>query len=544
MPHIFISYRRTDSEVIAGRIYDRLSHRAAFGAEQVFKDVDDIPFGVDFRDHIDRAVATNDAILVIIGPQWLAVTDKQGHRRLDDPKDFVRIEVETALKRGNLVVPVLVNDARMPDAADLPPALEPLAYRNAAKVRNDPDFHRDMDRLIADLKHSFRHQEKTGAFASTSPTRQIRRAGWALGALVGLVLLAVIALAAAGIGPFGGDDDDTATPEREDIPTQIAAADDTATPEPTATERPTAEATAAAAAQPTDTPLPTQEPTDTPTPAPTNTPVPSATFTDTPSPTLIPAGTRNRDWAPRIEEKNGLDMAYVPGGCFKMGSDTHEDETPVHEVCLSPFWIGRTEVTNAQYRACVEQGGCTPPEKENRRYYDDPNFDDYPVVFVTWDDAMNFARWWGGALPTEARWEYAARGPEGWTYPWGNGFTGTQVNFCDTNCPLNARDRDHDDGFAEHAPANALPVGASWVGALNMAGNVWEWLDDQYASNHYGSLEAGVLDPPGPFAGAGPVIRGGSYLSDQDLMRAAYRAFDEPETAVEYYGFRVILPGE
>jgi hypothetical protein len=147
---IFISYRRQDSMHQTGRIYDRLEAR--FGAEAVFKDVDSIPLGVDFRTVLANEVPRCDVVLVVIGDQWLNVVDAAGKRRLDDPGDFVRIEIELALARGVPVIPLLVGKAGMPSDQQLPPSLKPLAFRNATVIRPDPDFRRDMDRLIAVLE--------------------------------------------------------------------------------------------------------------------------------------------------------------------------------------------------------------------------------------------------------------------------------------------------------------------------------------------------------------------------------------------------------
>jgi tetratricopeptide (TPR) repeat protein len=142
---VFISYRREDSIAIAGRIRDHLSN--AFGSDNVYFDIDTIPFGVDFRQHIDKMVADCDAVLVLIGRRYLEVTDETGARRLDNPSDFVRLEVEAALRRGIPVVPILVDGASMPKEAQLPGAMIELAYRNGTAVRYDPDFHGDMNRL-------------------------------------------------------------------------------------------------------------------------------------------------------------------------------------------------------------------------------------------------------------------------------------------------------------------------------------------------------------------------------------------------------------
>ena len=150
---IFISYRRSDSITEAGRIYDRLV--SAFGSEYIFKDVDNIPYGADFVDYLDQAVGQCDVFLPLIGPTWLGTTDANGNRRLDDPHDFVRIEIASALRRDILVVPLLLNGALMPGLSDLPADLQALARRNAAQVRHDPDFHNDMGRLITKLEEYF-----------------------------------------------------------------------------------------------------------------------------------------------------------------------------------------------------------------------------------------------------------------------------------------------------------------------------------------------------------------------------------------------------
>ena len=151
---IFISYRRQDSADVTGRIYDRLIQR--FDREQVFKDVDSIPLGVDFRAHLGDVVGRCNLLLAIIGPQWLNVGGPNG-RRLDDAGDFVRIEIEAALARNIPVIPLLVGGAELPSERELPPSLAAITFRNGIAVRPDPDFHRDMDRLIAGLEL---HQRK------------------------------------------------------------------------------------------------------------------------------------------------------------------------------------------------------------------------------------------------------------------------------------------------------------------------------------------------------------------------------------------------
>jgi hypothetical protein len=145
--NIFISYRRADSADVTGRIYDRLT--GYFGKAAVFKDVDSIPLGIDFKEHLKEAVRKCRIFLVVIGDRWLEAPGSMQENRLLDPVDFVRIEIESALEQGIVIIPLLVRGASMPSEEKLPPSLRKLIYRNGIPIRSDPDFHRDMDRLIA-----------------------------------------------------------------------------------------------------------------------------------------------------------------------------------------------------------------------------------------------------------------------------------------------------------------------------------------------------------------------------------------------------------
>ena len=147
-PSILISYRRADSGDVAGRIYDRLV--AHYSRETVFKDVDSIPLGIDFRKHLSESVGACQVLLAVIGRNW--IESRGSEKRLDDPHDFVRIEIETALDRRIPIVPLLVQAAPMPNEEDLPPSLRPPAYYNAISIRPDPDFHQDMTRLIKGIE--------------------------------------------------------------------------------------------------------------------------------------------------------------------------------------------------------------------------------------------------------------------------------------------------------------------------------------------------------------------------------------------------------
>jgi hypothetical protein len=150
MTQIFISYRHHDTAFVADLLCDKLKQH--FGRDSVFLDVDNIPFGVDFRKHIGDEVGRCDALLVVIGEQWVRAVDGQGNRRIDDPADYVRIEIEAALRRDIIVIPVLVEDTVMPSEADLPPSIQQLAYRNVARIRAGRDRHQQVELLIQDVE--------------------------------------------------------------------------------------------------------------------------------------------------------------------------------------------------------------------------------------------------------------------------------------------------------------------------------------------------------------------------------------------------------
>lgn len=248
MPKIFISYRRADSQTIAGRIYDRLV--AEYGKRNVFKDVDDIPPGRDFRTVIRSAVTWCDVMLVIVGPKWLDVRDSSGSRRIDNPRDYVRLELEAGLRSDRLLVmPVLVHHAEAPDPADLPETLRQFAFRNAVSIEEDPNFHRDMERLIDSLNQFSRPQ---------SP----RRKSLAIGSLLIAVLLTAALIAYSVLRPDDEDQHGGIGP----TPTLTVTATDAPTITPT--DLPTATATLTSTATPTDLPTATVTPTSTPQPTP------------------------------------------------------------------------------------------------------------------------------------------------------------------------------------------------------------------------------------------------------------------------------------
>jgi formylglycine-generating enzyme required for sulfatase activity len=244
------------------------------------------------------------------------------------------------------------------------------------------------------------------------------------------------------------------------------------------------------------------------------------------------AGSPNADWTPVEQEFNGVPFVYVPAGCFMMGSEGYADEAPVHEICLDAFWISKTEITNAQYAACVEVGVCTGPgqvDSYNRdEYYGNADFANYPVLYVDWFQALAYAQWLGGTLPTEAQWEYAARGTEGFTYPWGESEPSTAlVNY--------------DFEVGDTSLVGSYPKGASWVGAVDMAGNAREWTSSLYRDYPYDPDDGReLLDAT---IDATRVIRGSTYQSGYASdLRGAVRYDTEPDDTSVVTGIRVVLP--
>jgi formylglycine-generating enzyme required for sulfatase activity len=244
-----------------------------------------------------------------------------------------------------------------------------------------------------------------------------------------------------------------------------------------------------------------------------------------------------------IKDDFGIAMVFVPEGPFSLGSVNGDpDEKPVVEIYLKSFYIDQFEVSNASYKECVDQGICTLPRQNNSRmrleYYGAPEFANYPVLYVSWNDAATYCEWRGARLPSEAEWEKAARGPDGWLYPWGNVFEEGRANYCGGSefCP-----GDPDDGYQDTAPVDAFARGLSPYGAYQMAGNVNEWVADWYDKNYYRSLEEGAENPLGPEQGQERGIRGGSFGLNTEKIRTTNRGSAIPSQTSEYDGFRCAL---
>lgn len=292
----------------------------------------------------------------------------------------------------------------------------------------------------------------------------------------------------------------------------------------------------------TTTPLPTQPHPATVPPA---TPAPTALPPTSPLPTVTPTETPP---AERTSPVDGMPQVYVPAGTVRMGGlDVHSDdpdEHPAHTVSLDAFWIDQLEVTNAMYMLCVQDEGCTPPLDwaSDRRfsYFNNEEFKDYPVVHVTWGQASAYCDWAERRLPTEAEWERAARGDDFRNYPWGDEPpSGVYANF---NRLVNDTSR-----------VGSYAAGASPFGALDMAGNVWEWVADLYGVGYY--RVSPEHNPTGPDENSTNrhVIRGGSFQDEWINLRVSKRGaalgpapnapFDAPNRIGEHsskIGFRCV----
>jgi formylglycine-generating enzyme required for sulfatase activity len=276
-----------------------------------------------------------------------------------------------------------------------------------------------------------------------------------------------------------------------------------------------------------ETPTPTSIPTPTPAPVkvvPTPTPVPAPpTPTPRPTPTPAPTPAPEETAAPTAPPVTDI-MIEIPAGPFAMGSDAGDpDEAPAHEVDLPAFEIDKFEVTNADFAQFVEATGYqTDAEKaeSSKNWRDDAEGkDNHPVVRVSWNDAVAYCEWVGKRLPTEAEWEKAARGTDGWMYPWGDEWDPSKANVKDT-------------GLRGTAAVGSFGAGASPYGVEDMAGNVWEWTADWYEPYPGSDYQSDY------FGQKFKVVRGGGWFEMEDAVRTTNRDLTSDTAANDDLGFR------
>lgn len=224
----------------------------------------------------------------------------------------------------------------------------------------------------------------------------------------------------------------------------------------------------------------------------------------------------NDDWVPYTRVFNDVEMALVPASCFTMGEiNRNINEQPEHTVCFEePFWIDIFEVTNEQ----LGESTCLETSSDPQQ----------PRICVSWVEADAHCAARASRLPTEAEWEYAARGPDGLSYPWGEVFASENAVYQGNN------------RLGQPSIVGSRPGGASWVGALDMSGNVWEWVNDWYSRTYYDVSPE--VNPQGPTAGEDKVVRGGSWDFDEDNLRLTNRFWESPDSRFLNYGFRCAAP--
>ena len=473
MAKIFLSYRREDSRGVAGRIYDRLC--GYFGRDAVFFDVDSVPPGVDFPEYIESVLSHCDVFLAVIGPDWAGQINTG--RRIDNPEDWVRIEIEAALKQDLRVIPVLIDHTGMPSKADLPPSLVPLVRRNAVRVDQEQDFHHHVDRLIRGIEFHL------GRAPSAAPTRDRPREAAAQAAVpqpppplpdrersnsIGMTLVRI----EPGSFLMGSTKEQIDHLMRLFPESKREWFDDEQPQHHVEITRPYL--------------LGIHQ-------------VTVGQFRR-----FVEASHH------RTEAEEGGKGSYVwdakkraweldPAKNWRNPGFSQTDDHPV--VCVSH---------NDAVAFC--QWLSTKEKKEGRMY----------------------------RLPGEAEWEYACRAgtnalfvisndPEDVVKIGNVADASAKQKFPDWNCVKG------NDGFVYTAPVGSLAPNA-W-GLYDMTGNVWEWCADWYDEKYYASSPP--ADPPGVAEASYRVFRGGSWCYDAWGCRPAYRSRHVPESRFYNLGFRV-----
>ena len=520
MGGIFISYRRGDTEGQARALSIELANHVGEGS--VFMDVDSIALGRDFRQSLHESLKSCDALLALIGPSWLDSEDAAGRRRLDDPADFVRQEIATALKRNIPVTPVLLQGAPMPALERLPDDLKDLAFRNGFELSHSrwrSDVRELVQRLGLASPSACDAQAKPWRIEiKPPPTRRPATAGvtaaeaqgaaqapaWltrrrALGAGAVAILAAGSAVAVPSIRRFLSR---PAKPPLRTIAIDFAVVDEKGAR------------------------LPTEK-------------AAASVFTESLAPGV------------------GIDMVAIPEGAFIMGSPKYEperrpNEGPQHRVTLSPFFIGAWPITQAQWAAVA----TAHPGKAPRALDPFPSFfegNNLPVETITWNEADEFCRRLaemtgrGYRLPTEAEWEYACRAGSTGPFNVGPTITTDLANYCGEGGAVCGENDGksiasvvYDDVSYGSGAYDQGPVGTfrgtttipgtfrpNRFGLYDMHGNVWEYCLDT-ASPTY--VDAPVDGSANISVGENDrILRGGSWSHNPAICRSAYREQISPD---------------
>ncbi len=480
MARIFISYSRTD-EAFARRLAASLSQLGA----DVWIDIEDIPAGMKWSRAIQDGLDLGELLILIISP------DSMASQNVED-------EWQYYLDQRKPVIPILWKPARIHFQLN---RIQHIDFHRQGYDSALRDLHSELARKgahlnpLPNLRPTVEVSAPLPRRRKSNPVLPLVLIGGAVGVLALVVLVvAILVLAPRPTGTISPTEDDRAN-----------------VTSPPATDQPA---------------------------------VSTATQMSVPVGFAGNPVTRNQDWTETIlRNLDGIDMKLVPAGCFMMGStstqidsalnlcesvlpggcgrDQFEDEAPQTQVCYEqPFWIGHYEVTNADYGS----HGTFPG-------------DNLPRTNVTWNEAQAYCESRGGRLPTESEWEYAARGPDGLVYPWGNEFEPGRLNYCDGACSIDQgwKDSAHNDGYADPAPVGAYD-NASWVGAFDLSGNVWEWTSTIYHPYPYDAHDGreNLSDYDSK-----RVLRGGSWnWIAADTRAPARDDYAGDFTSSDWYGFR------
>ncbi len=497
---IFISYRRDQNLVEARALFERLA-RGFPG--RVFIDLEGIDAGDDFQLSLQRQLVGCRVMLVLIGPGWLGHATGAGLRAIDDPADFVRIELLAALQRSVRIVPLLLNGAPLPTAADLPEPLRPLARRQAMPL----DFHRfdaDVGRLSGDLRRSL-----DGASARTPPLRRLRAA--AIGSVLGITLIAALVW----LGHGRNDSGDARVVHDRAAARQAA---------------PPASAMASAPALAT-----------------------GARLRD--------CANEQCPWL-RVLPAGRFDMGSPPDEVGRA-----DNEGPLHAVKLPQrLALMEGEVTRRQFGAFVRAtryvvaSGCwhwsgSKDVFDAQRDWRNPGFDqndDHPVVCVSWNDAQAYAQWLSRLtgksyrLPSEAEWEYAARAGSATRYSFGE----REQDLCTFGNVLDLTAKAQYKAFGDKwayaqctdGAVFTVPVARFKPNAFSlfgMHGNAWEWVQDCWHAD-YSAAPADASAWEQGCESERRVRRGGGWRSMPAFARSAFRARSPQDARLDNLGFRLL----
>ncbi|MBX3082004.1 MAG: SUMF1/EgtB/PvdO family nonheme iron enzyme [Anaerolineae bacterium] len=525
MLKLFISYRRADTRKDAARLYDRLV--PVFGKDNVFKDVDTLAPGVDFREEIVSSITQCDAVLVLIGTQWLTIKDERGLRRLDHATDWVRIELECALSNDRVrVIPLLVDNAPMPHHVVLPESIRKLAYKQSRPLRDDPDFHKDVDRLIEELLQFNSSKTSTATIPSavTEPVgfnvhRAIQHYFKAFNARQWEDARATLAtIRASGRVPhvveidklerelWDAIDADEAEHDYDIIRVMFQHA---------------SKSHVWNALQRLWEVHPNFDPDK---------------LADKVRPAAAPPPRSGS-----IALVAPFEWCRIPAGLVTLEDASDFGGTRGGDYYLPPFLIGKYPITAAQYAQFVN----APDGYRNLQWWtysteamswraQHPTAtrtpftgDLLPRTNVSWFDAIAFCRWLSAktghtiTLPTEQQWQRAAQGDDHRRYPTGNDLDKTSLHFTGTL-------------LGQPTPVDQYPTGASPFGVMDTCGNVWEWCLTVWDAAH----------PPDevPLTGrAKRSVRGGSWgVNSESLLQVTFRNRMEPDTEGYHLGFRCV----